>query len=312
MMSFALFLALFLMPVFAAPARAQDEDLPEMMTYDPSYTGNANQAAEQIREMQRKSLGDKGYIKPTTVNISVVREPYMNADQFGLLMSVPDVVSGCYILTPLEYEAQFSEMGELRIKVKQYRRLAPEGVGAQGNCDPGNKMASALMVLDKKDLLKRGTKDIKFISGATTDTYRLILDETRMELLPQSMMMFRAQNMSGPLKDRILHSFASDKMVALQVPMAKPGEDLSEEVNRFAFARSLTPASDAMPVSWAGNGYASYYFYDNSGQTVARLGEKGYAELGRITVNRPYDGAEGRTEAPVELSVFVTRPGTQL
>lgn len=305
-----LFLALFLL-LPTLPALAQDDgNLPEMMTYDPTFSGGLNQEAEKIRDMQRQSLGDKGYITPMAVNVSIVHPSYMDENQFGILMAVPDVMSGCYTLTPLEYEAKFTQPDSLNIRVKHYRRLAPEG--ANTKCDTRNKMATALMVLDKKDLLERGTKEINFSTEAARDTYRLVLSDNRLELIPQSMMAFKAPGLTGELKDRLVYTFTSNKMVALQVPMAKSGEDLSEELQNFARTRALKPADADAPTSWAGNGTATYYFYDDAGHVVAQIGEKGYAELGKITVSRPYDGPDGRTEAPVTLSVFATRPGTQL
>jgi hypothetical protein len=80
----------------------------------------------------------------------------------------------------------------------------------------------------------------------------------------------------------------------------------------FATSRALTPADKAAPTSWGVNGMATYYFYDDGGHVIDRIGPDGYAELGKIAVNRPYDGPEGRRATPVTLSVFATRPGTQL
>lgn len=294
------------------PVLAQDDSLPEQMTYDPQFSGWVNQSAEQIRAAQRASLSDKGFITPSEVQVAIVHYPYMDDDQFGIQMAVPDVISGCFTLTPLEYEAKFTEPHFLDIKVKKYRRVTPEGSAATRKCDNNNKMSTALMVLSKKDLQEKGTQEIRFSTESGTDNYRLILTEDHLELIPRSMMMFKAQNLGGPLKDRILYSFASDKMIALQVPMAQPGEDLSDAIVMFARTRALTPANPDSPVTWSGNGMATYYFYDDNGHIIDQIGEDGYAEIGQIAVNRPYDGPEGRTTTPVNLSVFVTRPGTQL
>ena len=298
---------------FAAPSFAQSEDdLPEVMTYDPTFSGKTNEAAEAIRTAQRQSLSDKGFIRPDAVQVAVVHYPYMEENQFGIQMAVPDMVSGCYTLSPLEYEAKFVDPYFLDIKVKKYRRVPPEGANAHKKCDANNKMSTALMVLDKTDLKSRGTQEIRFSTEMGTDTYKVILDDAHLELVPKSMMIFKAQNLAGPLKDRIMYSFASDKMVALQIPMAQPGEDLTRQVTQFARTRAMSPATPDAPASWGGNGMATYYFYDQSGHIVSQIGEKGYAEIGKVTVNRPYDGPDGRTETSVELSVFVTRPGTQL
>lgn len=288
------------------------EDLPESSTYDPTFSGSAL-PGDHIRSMQAQSLADKGFIKPTAVQVAVVHQPYMEEDQFGIQMSVPDMISGCYALTPLEYEAKFTEPQSLDIKVKRYRRVAPEGSNAQKKCDAQNKMSTALMVLSRKDLKERGTKEIRFSTDAGNDTYKIVLDDTHLELIPRSMMVFKAQTLSGPLKDRIVHTFAGNKVVTLQVPMAQSGEDLSEEIASFAITRGLSPADGGQKPSWNDNGRASYYYVDQTGLLTSQLTpDSTYAQIGTIEVNRPYDGPEGRSETLVPLTVFVTRPGTQL
>ncbi len=296
---------------FTPLSHAADSEA-ESQTYDPSYTGQRNEAADKIREMQKQSQVEKGFIKPTTVQISLVHYPYMEEDQFGLQMSVPDMVSGCYNFSPLEYEAKFVEPYYLDIRVKQYRRIAPEGVNAAAKCTQNNKMSTALMVLDKKDLQGRGTQKIRFSADAGADTYEINLSDERLELIPESMVVFKAANLAGPLKDRLIHAFSSSSLVTLQVPMANPGEDLTPYVVNFAQTMGLSPAPGENLVSWGGNGYATYYFYDKGGNTLSRIGPDGYAEIGVISVNRPYDGPQGRTKTAVDLSVFATRPGTQL
>lgn len=293
-------------------AHAQGDGSSESQLYDPTYTGVVNEAAEAIKQRQRESLMDKGFITPDAVQVDVVHHTYMEDDQFGIQMAVPDMISGCYTLTPLEYEAKFVDPHFLDIKVKKYRRVAPEGSAANRKCDAQNKMSTALMVLSKQDLMSRGTQAIRFSADAGSDTYKIILDDTHLELVPQSMMVFKLQNPAGPLKDRALHSFASDKMIALQIPMARAGEDVSDEIAQFAKSRALAPTSADAPVSWAAKGTPTYYFYDDSGRFSAQIGENGYAEIGTITVQRPADGPDGRTTTDVDLSVFITRPGTQL
>jgi len=290
------------------PAFAQDTDLPEIQTYDPTFSGRVNQTANQIRNMKAQSLSDKGFIKPSTVQVSIVHPDYMDDDQFGLQMAVPDVVSGCYELTPLEYEANFVDPYFLDIKVKKYRRIAPEGANA-GNCGTENKQSTGLMVLSRKDLEKRGTKEIRFSTETVTDTYQIFWSASGIELKPESMVVFKAQNMGGSLKDRITYEFKNQTMVVLQVPMAEPSDDVERQIAEFAMVRALSPAgeSEASP-----NGKRVYYFYDNGGHIAGEIGPEGYGELGRITVGRPMDGPGGRRVVAKELSVFVTRPGTEL
>lgn len=297
---------------FAAPAFAQTEDTPESMTYDPTFTGMRNEAGDYIRDLQKQSMADKGFIKPQVVQVALIEYPYMEDGQFGIQMSVPDMVSGCYTLTPLEYEANFVDPYYLDIKVKKYRRIPPEGTEATQKCDRQNKMSTALMVLSKKDLEKRGTQEIRFTTEVASDTYKILLDDTQIALVPKSMVVFKGQGMSGPLKDRLIHTFSSNKMVVLQVPMASAGENLNDQILSLAYSRGLTPVQGS-EVSWNNNGRASYYFMDQGGLVASQINpESGYAQIGTIEAARPYDGAEGRSETMVPLTVFATRPGTEL
>lgn len=309
LIALALLATVFISPL---PALAQAEDLPESSTYDPTFSGTAL-PGDHIRDMQRQSLADKGFISPNMVQVAIVHHPYMEEDQFGIQMSVPDMISGCYTLTPLEYEAKFTPPQYLDIKVKKYRRVAPEGSNAQKKCDAQNKMSTALMVLSRKDLKEKGTQEIRFTTEFGSDNYKIIMDDTHIELVPRSMMIFKAQSLGGPLKDRIIHTFAGSKVVTLQVPMAQSGEDLSEEIASFAMTRGLSPADGGQKPSWNDNGRASYYYVDQTGLMTSQLTpDSTYAQIGTIEVSRPYDGPEGRSETLVPLTVFVTRPGTQL
>lgn len=303
-------LTLFLALISLLPQGRAQDTLPESMVYDPTFTGRPS-TSDHIRAMQRKSMEEKGFIRPDKVKVAIVKHDYMDDDQFGIQMSVPDLISGCYDLTPLEYEAEFIDPYYLDIKVKQYRRTPPEGNAALRKCDPQNKMSSALMVLSKTDLMKRGTQEIRFSTDMATDHYRIVLDDARLELVPRSMLVFQATGLSGPLKDRMVYSFPSDKMIALHVPMARPGEDVSSALTALASTRALTPVPTGGDQTTGPDG-AVYYFYDDKGDVRSLIANSSYTELGKITVNRPYDGPQGRTAIPVELSVFVTLPGTRL
>ena len=296
--------ALLLLAALAPLCALAQEAANETQIYDPTFMGRTNAVADRIMEQKQRSLADKGFIKPRTVEVSIVRHDYMEDDQFGLQMAVPDVVSGCFDLTPLEYEAKFIDPYFLDIKVKHYRRLVGENGGA--SCDAKNKMSTGVMVLSRADLARRGTKEIRFSTENGSDTYKIILDGNRLELVPESMVVFRARNLSGALNDRISFQFKGSQMVTLQVPMAENTDDVSGEIMQFAAMNGLSPAPDA-PAS-----RKIFYFMDQNGSMASRIGPDGYGEVGQIVVGRPYDGAGGRKLVRKNLTVFVTRPGTEL
>jgi hypothetical protein len=92
--------------------------------------------------------------------------------------------------------------------------------------------------------------------------------------------------------------------------MAQPSDNVYGQIMQFATMRALSPAEGYQNT---GNGQRTFYFYDVSGRFASEIDAGGgYSELGSIVVNRPYDGPNGRTATGVNLSVFVTRPDTQL
>ncbi len=227
-------------------------------------------------------------------------------------MSLPDVVSGCFTFSPLEYEAKFVDPYFLDIKVKKYRKIEPPVNPDKRKCDVQNKTSSAMMVLDKNDLQSRGTKQIRFSTEGGRDVYGVLLDDTSLALIPETMSVFKGANLGGDLKDRLVYHFSGATTVALQIPMADAGEHITDEIMAFATAHALTPSQNNVTMSLSDNDKATYHFEDASGRFTGMIGADGYGEIGTISVMRPYDGPHGRTETPVELRVFVTRPGTEL
>lgn len=293
--------------LFALPAAAQDD---EQMIYTPGSTFK-NEAVNEIRRLKKESLAENNFIKPDKIEVALVKASFMDEDQFGVLMSVPKVVSGCWELSPLQYEATFIDPYYLDIKVKDYQRTAIETDNVSSGCPSGNKMSTAMMVLNRSDLTKRGTQQIRFSNGVVTDYYDIAMTDRDLSLKPQSMVVFKAKNLEGPMKDHMTFGFAGSDRIALHVPMAHKGEDIKAAITRFASQNALTSDADN-PMSYDDSGAPVFYFKDISGRMVSSIGEDGYIDVGSITVGRPYDGPNGRTLTGVPLQVFATLPGTDL
>src|SRR5688572_26736003 len=178
-------------------------------------------------------------------------------------------------------------------------------------CPTGNKMSTALVVLSKKDLQKREIKQIRFSTGTVADYYDIKIDDKNLELVPKSMVVFKAAHLEGSLQDHMSFSFDGSGRVALHVPMARPDEDVQAAVEKFAIMHALTPDSEN-PMSLSSSGSPVFHFRDDSGHIAGNIGPEGYSEMGTINVGRPFDGPTGRTTTAVPLKVFATRPGTEL
>ena len=297
-----------LLCLLSLPALAQEK---ESYVFVPPGTNFKNETADYVRDLQRKSLQENGFIKPTLIEVSLVHYTYMDPDQFGILMTVPDVVSGCWDISPLQYEANFIDPYYLDVKVKDYQRKVIETSNVQSGCPAGNKMATALLVLSKSDLEKRQIRQIRFTSGFSADYYDLIYGNNTLQLKPQSMVVFKAKNLEGAMKDRMGISFDGTGRVALHVPMATKDDNVAAAVRQFALRNALTPDADNA-MSYSASGSPVFYYYDVTGRILGQVGDDGYAPVGTITAARPYDGPTGRTQIGVPLQVFATRPGTNL
>lgn len=300
-------LTLFVLALTTLPAAAQEFN-------SHVHSGGSlykNETADEIRRLQQQSMSDKGFIKPRIIEVSLVRPSYMEDDQFGIQMVVPDVVSGCWEFSPLEYESTFIDPYYFDVTVKHYQRRPVETNNVQSGCPTNNKMTSAMIVLSKSDLQKREIRQIRFSNGSISDYYDIRITDNGIQFRPQSMVIFKAVGMTGPLADYLEMDFGGASKVALHVPMARKGEDVRGAVVALASRHGLTPEVDT-PTSYSAGGSPVFYFTDQIGDVAGTIGEDGYSSLGTINASRLYDGPDGRAYSAVPLQVFVTKPGTQL
>lgn len=270
-----------------------------------------NPAVDEIRRLQKESREKNDFVKPSNIEVSVVKYDFMDEDQFGILMAVPDVVSGCFDISPLQYEATFIDPYYLDIRVKDYLRKTIESADVATGCPTGNKMATALMVLNRSDLQKREIRQIRFSNGMVSDYYDIAWGDKTLSLKPQSMVVFKAKNLTGDMKDHMEFGFDDSTRIALHVPMARKGEDVKAAVTKFASQNGLSPDTDNSE-SRNPSGSPVFYFNDISGRLLAQIGEDGHAQVGQIMVGRPYDGPNGRETTAVPLTVYAAKPGTNL
>ncbi len=302
----------FLLPVIALSVLALPAFAQEFNSH--VHSGGSlykNETAEQIRRLQKESMADKGFIKPKVIEVSLVRPSYMEDDQFGIQMVVPDVVSGCWDISPLEYESTFIDPYYFDVTVKHFQRHPIMTDNVTSGCPSQNQMSSAMIVMSKKDLETRQIQQIRFSNGSVADYYDIRIADNILQLKPQSMVIFKAKGLTGPLGDRLEIGFGAGGKVALHVPMAKKGDNLDSLIVALASRHGLTPDPE-MPTSYGAGGSPVFYFKDQIGDVAGSIGENGYSELGTVNAHRPYDGENGRMVTPVPLQVFVTRPGTQL
>ena len=304
-----IFLIALITLIFIPTAQAEEADGSQIFVAPGSLYQNNAARVNQVLKERSFSKTDKQDVG--NVQISLVHHHYMDADQFGILMKLADVSSGCFELSPLEYEANFIDNNYMDIKIKNFRRKVMKTENPEFDCNQGSKVVSGLVVLSAKELKKRGVREIRFDNGQVRDAYVVTIKKDSIVLKPDSMIAFKAQGLTGPDKDKLVHYFGGKGMVAVHVPMANKGEDIAQRVRTLAYKNSLTPIFEQEGLDTSGDGNV-FYFMDPQGKTLGGLNEDGYTELGTIQVTRPYIGPNGRQGLPTPLKVFATRPGTTL
>ena len=293
---------------FSIRAYAQEQDSQVFVTPGSSFQNNAEAISRILKE---RSLAKSDKIEIKNVEVSLVHHHYMEPDQFGIMMKLANSVSGCFELSPMEYEASFIDNNYMDIKVKDFRRKPTKTKNVSYDCDQKSKVVSGLVVVSARDLEKKKIRQIRFSNGKTRDRYNVTLLQDSIQLKPESMVAFKAVGLTGPDKNKLVHYYSGKGMIALHVPMAHNGEDIAQLVRDIAYKSALTPIFEQDGLDTSGKNNV-FYFMDLSGRTLDQLNEDGHTELGSIQVVRPYDGPNGRAGIPVPLRVFATRPGTTL
>lgn len=251
-------------------------------------------------DIQAEETGE--LILPPRINLSLVHHHYMEPEQFGIMMKLPDAVTGCFDVSGLEYETTFIEKNFMDIKVNGYRRTPVHAKDGVRNCDTRNKIISNMVVVSANDLKARGIRQVRFKRDRIEDTYNIHYSENGISFSPERATVFQAA-------DNLTFNYIGGGLVALHVPMAGKDDDVAQAVYSLAIKKSLTPVGPEIKKSSKHN---VFFFTDNSGQTVGLLGESPYIDLGTVSVMRPYNGPQGAQMAPTPLKVFATRPETTL
>ena len=287
-MKYLLILSILFFPLMVSAQESQTFVSPAF-----NYSNSQAKTAQQVFE---STLPSANLEQPRQIDVSLTHEEYMELNQFGLKLSVPDIPAGCQEISPLEYEANFIDSNYMDIYVKGFMMTPvyepPEG----GGCPVEQSLPTALIVLDADDLRSRNIRQIRFTDGNARDNYNITYNDKGLSLTPDSMVVFKQSG--GNLE----YSFDMARMIALQVPMAEIEDNLEEAVRRLAAKHALIPISSETKM-----GKTIYHFMDDNGRTTGMINQSGYGEIGTVMVSRPFSGQNGLENRAVPLKVFVTR-----
>ncbi|HRC26105.1 MAG TPA: hypothetical protein PKX87_01600 [Alphaproteobacteria bacterium] len=196
---------------------------------------------------------------PQSVDVSLAPGLSDPGNSVALRLRTPLAYSGgCWTVGPLEYEKSIDGK-RMSVLVKGYR-VNPAGRSGRA-CNPLSRYATADVPLTRKELA--GVSILYLKLGTRTDTYGIGLEKNGVTLSPETMVFFKPFE-KGDGGNALRQAFISGRLVALFVPAARAGEDLSDQIEDFARGRGLSPygvagSGDLPPVLY---GNKVYYFLD--------------------------------------------------
>jgi hypothetical protein len=176
------------------------------------------------------------------------------------------------------------------IEVTGYKRTPIKTKNIAQDCNSATQVISATIPLNINDLRDRNIRQIRFKRGVIEDAYDVEMSENSLTLVPRRTTSFKPAGL-------LTHNVSGGGLVKLSVPMAHKGEDVSTLLKNFAYGRALMPSDKG-----------HHIFMDKSGETIAKINEGGYADLGIIQVPRPFNNGNGNQMTMVPLKVFASRP----
>ncbi len=274
----------------------------EEQTFVPPGSQWVNKAQEHIKILNQQSMEKEGGVTPQELHLSIVRYSYMEPEQFGILMKTPEIVTGCFEISPIGYEAKFIGDLYMDINVSSYTVKPIKTQKVEYACNKGYRAATGMILLNSEDLKNCGTRQLRFSNGAARDNYKISFENDKIILTPESMLVFKTKN------SNLTYDKNGAVMVALEVPMAKEGDNIAQSVRTIAAKNGLNPVTDIslLPQSTSPKPNIFYYI-DELGRFTDAVNENGYAELGVIPASRVFIDENGKGQKPVPLKVFVKK-----
>lgn len=214
---------------------------------------------------------EKQYI-PKIIKVSLIRQNDKSGEAH-LHLSTDVALNGCPKVTPLiqtmEIDPPF-----LAIHVEGYtvdfNNLPRNPVYA---CKTGMQFSTTDIPLDRKLIEDNHLTTIRLSlgKGRGSDTYNIILDKNRLQLVAGSDTTFEAATMPYGGQVALTHWYYPARTLVLTAPVA-PGSERDQTVRDFAHANGLTPLETMIPDFIMPSGQANrHYYVDQSGKIFAKV-----------------------------------------
>ncbi len=284
-----LFLIALLM--IATPAFAESQTYDSMGTYE-------NDAEQAVEEQAQEQDAQDGKIVPDHVEVSLVPQGDSHKT-VGMRFSVPDVVNGCWAISPLKYDTAQQDPFYYDIVIHDYTRK-------EGPCSAGNRMAMATVPLEKKLIEDGKMKILRLSIGTTIDRYNVAYKDGIVTITPESQIKFKA---AGDLIYNFERSGEkTGALIGLIIPVAPANTDTTQAIADFAEMNGLTPAPESATSSLPlkNGGSQIHYYYDSRHAMAGRVTSE-FAQVGGTTIPMTYDVQDGRGQEFVPAPVYAKK-----
>lgn len=267
--------------------------------------GRSGGSAMPVSSGEGGMLPEKTQV-PEVVDVSLAPGRSNPEENVTLRLRAPlEYAGGCWTVGPLEVDREIR--GEVMIVSVRGFRINPSARAGQP-CNPLSHHAVADIPLGREEI--KAIKTIRFKLGARTDEYSLRLEKDSVVLMPISMTSFKPFS-NGDAGDSLRQAFISGNLIALFVPAMRTGEDLTDEIERFAQGKGVVPygdsgAEDLAPVMY---GNRVYYFMDGKSIFYQKLDRAQPRSVGTILRKRTVREVPGFPGGVAErLDVYAVVP----
>lgn len=269
--------------------------------YDPKYRPLAY-GKDNIPE-------DSFFFHKADYTISFIRPDGLKPGEAGLRITQPVSVNGCGNVTvpPVRQEQDgpvyWITVGLPQVAVDKSVRYAHYA------CKVGSKFADTDVILNRDELMAKGTRRIGLKNDLGSETYTLESASDYMRLLYKKNVIFRPDQ-RNQARDPLTFWFYPENTVILSVPGSEKLPGVEDSIKALAREKGLRPLEETLKnFEGALKNGDLFYFTDTQGNLVSTLKPDAQVLLGTITIEEPWNGPNGPTSRAKTLDVTVRRPG---
>ncbi len=225
--------------------------------------------------------------------------------QVGLKLKATGQISGCSEMEMLQYTTTINGI-IMDIKVLGYHDPAVDPYFNPDACNLQPQRVETDIPLTRESLA--GIQIIRLQSGFVMDTYRVVLGQDDLRLLPEKKKMFKPL-VDAKVPDPLWRQFYPDNTVVLFSNAASGKGPSRKEIEALAASRGLKPMEEVFtsftpPTTKRG----IYYFVDGGDGVVSRLYGDRPVAIGRAVAYKKVRTQDGLVKRPGYVDVYARLP----